>query len=191
MLAAASELLLERGVDGTTLAAIGERAGYSRGLATYRFGSKAGLLDAVCRTVARRWLRYLDAEVGAKVGIDAMCSALDAYRRFVTESPDDARILQLLYGHATTPRQDMRETARETYSRQLMDVEDWLSRGIDAGAVRDDIDPGVVAAQFVAHFAGLTQLWLIVPDAIEFDVVHANYKEQLRRHLERRGRGIN
>ena len=45
MLDAAIELVLEHGTEKTTLAMIGEKAGYSRGLATYRFGSKAGLYD--------------------------------------------------------------------------------------------------------------------------------------------------
>ncbi len=39
MLAAAIDLILEHGTDKTTLDAIGEKAGYSRGLATYLFGS--------------------------------------------------------------------------------------------------------------------------------------------------------
>ena len=49
MLDAAIELVLEFGTEKTTLAMIGERAGYSRGLATYRFGSKTGLFKAVIR----------------------------------------------------------------------------------------------------------------------------------------------
>ena len=47
LLDAAIDLILERGIEKTTLQAIGARAGYSRGLATYRFGSKAGLFDEV------------------------------------------------------------------------------------------------------------------------------------------------
>ena len=52
MIDAAIELILEFGPEKTTLAAIGERAGYSRGLATYRFGSKAGLYDEICKAIA-------------------------------------------------------------------------------------------------------------------------------------------
>ena len=40
MLEAAIRLIIERGTAGTTLREIGERAGYSRGLASYRFGNK-------------------------------------------------------------------------------------------------------------------------------------------------------
>jgi len=47
MLDAAIDLILEHGTDKTTLAAIGEKAGYSRGLATYRFGSKAGWVGSI------------------------------------------------------------------------------------------------------------------------------------------------
>ena len=44
---AAIELLVKHGLQGTTLQGVGERAGYSRGLATHRFGSKAGLFAKV------------------------------------------------------------------------------------------------------------------------------------------------
>src|SRR6266851_3950710 len=49
MTQAAIALLIERGVQGTTLAAIGERAGYSRGLVTHRFGAEAAdAMRAMC-----------------------------------------------------------------------------------------------------------------------------------------------
>ena len=41
---AAIELIAERGYDRSTLAAIGEQAGYSRGLVTQRSGNKENLL---------------------------------------------------------------------------------------------------------------------------------------------------
>ena len=43
MFEVAIELVNERGTAKTTLKDIGEGAGYSRGLASYRFGSKDGL----------------------------------------------------------------------------------------------------------------------------------------------------
>src|SRR5262245_25666186 len=50
LLDAAAELIAERGVEGTSLASIGERAGVSRGLPTHHFGSK----DALVARLARR-----------------------------------------------------------------------------------------------------------------------------------------
>ena len=56
MLAAAVQLIVERGADGMTLKDVGEFAGYSRGLAGHRFGSKAGLFSALVRSVGEDWL---------------------------------------------------------------------------------------------------------------------------------------
>ena len=69
---AAVGLLVERGIAGTTLASIGERAGYSRGLVTHRFGSKAGLLAHVHDSVAAEWLRHVGGFVDEATGIAAL-----------------------------------------------------------------------------------------------------------------------
>lgn len=44
LLEAAAELVVEEGVRAVTLARVGERAGYSRGLVTHHFGGKQALL---------------------------------------------------------------------------------------------------------------------------------------------------
>ncbi len=184
MIAAAVELILTHGTAGTTLAAIGERAGYSRGLATYRFGSKGGLFEAVCRAISRRWLSYLEAEVGAKVGIDAMCAATDAYFRWMHDNPQDASVLQLLYTDAAQPGSEFRSAASDSYARQRRDVADWVRLGIAAGAIRADADPASEAARFVAFIAGMSYQWLLTPEAFDFEAIHRDYKRQIRRALE-------
>ena len=56
MLEAAVDLIVERGTGQATLKDVGEKAGYSRGLAGYRFGNKEGLFDFVLRSVGDEWL---------------------------------------------------------------------------------------------------------------------------------------
>lgn len=180
MLDAAIELLLERGTDKTTLQAIGERAGYSRGLATYRFGSKAGLFDEVCKSIARRWISYLQSEVGDKVGIAAMSAAADAYFRFVSDSPRDAKALHTLFCDAANSQSEFRRTAIDVYQRQQQDVAAWVSAGIAAGTVRKDADPASEGARYVAYIAGITYLWIINPRAVQFSKVHQDFKQQLQ-----------
>ncbi|MEO0996909.1 MAG: TetR/AcrR family transcriptional regulator [Pseudomonadota bacterium] len=184
MIAAAVELILTHGTARTTLAAIGERAGYSRGLATYRFGSKGGLFEAVCRVISRRWLSYLEAEVGAKVGIEAMCAATDAYFRWVRDNPEHARALQILYTDAAQPGSEFRSAASDSYTRQRRDVADWVRRGIADGTVRADADPASEAARFVAFIAGMTYQWLLTPEALDFEAIHRDFKQQIRRTLQ-------
>ena len=185
MLDAAIDLILERGTDGTTLQAIGEKAGYSRGLATYRFGSKAGLFDAVCKSISRRWLSYLNNGVGNQVGIDAMCVALDAFFQFISDFPRDARVLQILYCGAASPQSEYRQTSINIHQRQRDDVADWVRAGIRGGSIRSDANPESVAAQYIAYISGMTYLWLINPESIDFRKANEDMKLHIHRSLQK------
>ena len=53
---AAIELIVQTGIQGTTLQAVGERAGYSRALATHPSRPKAGLFTPALHTASADWL---------------------------------------------------------------------------------------------------------------------------------------
>jgi len=184
MLDAAVELILEHGIEKTTLQSIGERAGYSRGLATYRFGSKAGLLDEVCKSISRRWLDFLNERVGKQIGIDAMCTALDSFFEFITQFPSDAQVLQILYGGAASPTSEFRQTSANIHKSQMDDVADWVAAGVATGSIRDDVDPRSVAAQYIAYISGMTYLWLISPASVDFRKANDDMKTHLRLSLQ-------
>src|SRR5690606_5180584 len=52
---AAAELVGEIGPGNVTLAGVGQRAGYSRGLATHHFGSKAALMQRLVEAVTSQF----------------------------------------------------------------------------------------------------------------------------------------
>ena len=183
MIDAAIELILEHGMEGTTLAAIGERAGYSRGLATYRYGSKAGLFQEVSNTIQRRWSGYLAAAVEGLSGIDAMCAAASAFQRFVNDSPRQIRVLHILYYAGAAPNSEVRDLARQALARQVTDAERWVCEGIKAGTIRADIDARSAATQFVAHIAGITYIWLLSPVSIDFGRIQEDFVKTLRTQL--------
>jgi AcrR family transcriptional regulator len=180
MFEAAIDLILERGTDKTTLQAIGKKAGYSRGLATYRFGSKAGLFDEICKSIGRHWLDYLNAGVGDQIGVEAMCTALDSFFQFVSDYPRDARVLQILYCGAASPAAEYRQTSVNIHDRQRQDVAEWVRAGIAAGSIRPDVDADSVAAQYIAYISGMTYLWVIDPESINFRKANDDMKTQLR-----------
>ena len=183
MLEAAMDLILAHGTEKTTLAMIGETAGYSRGLATYRFGSKGGLFDALFKSISRNWLEYLTAGVGDKTGIEAMCAALDAIHKFVEDKPREGRVLQILNCGAASPSSEFPETARSIHERQLSDVREWVTTGQDQGEIRDDVDPSEAASSYVSYITGMTYLWLTSPDSFNFSTTNAEKKRQLRASL--------
>ena len=55
LVAAAAEMVGEVGPSRVTLANVGERAGYSRGLATHHFGSKGALMQRLVETVTHQF----------------------------------------------------------------------------------------------------------------------------------------
>jgi len=183
MLEAAMALVLQHGTDKTTLAMIGEKAGYSRGLATYRFGSKGGLYDALCKSISHHWLEYLKHGVGDKVGVDAMCAALDTIYKFEQELPEEARALQILNSGAASPCSEYQETAVGIRRRQKSDVAEWVQLGQKAGQIRSDVDAEEVAAQYVAYISGMTYLWLVSPESFDFSVANEVMKRHLRDSL--------
>ncbi len=184
MLDAAIELILKHGIEKTTLQSIGEQAGYSRGLATYRFGSKAGLLDEVCKAISRRWLDFLNERVGGQIGIDAMCTALDSFFEFISQYPSDAQVLQILYGGAASPTSEFRQTSANIHKSQMDDVADWVTAGVSTGRIRDDADPKSVATQYIAYISGMTYLWLINPSSVDFRKANDDMKTHLRLSLQ-------
>jgi AcrR family transcriptional regulator len=183
MLDAAIQLVLENGTEKTTLAMIGEKAGYSRGLATYRFGSKAGLYDTLCKSIGRSWLEYLKRGVEGKTGIDAMCDALDTVYQWVSDSPKEARVLQILHCGSASPGSEFQETSIGIHRRQLSDVVQWVQDGIKDGQVRSDIDPDAIAAEYVAFTSGITYLWLLSAETFDFKNANEAMKHYLRTTL--------
>jgi len=161
---AAIGLIAERGLAGTTLAAIGESAGYSRGLATQRFGSKAGLLRHVLKRVSREWLRRLDLAVGHQVGVPALEAVLDTQLGFIREAPNDVRAMYLLWFQSIDPGAEYRPNVAEVHRQQRETVAAWLEEGQSRGVVRADADARAVAEYFCAAVAGMVFHWLVNPN---------------------------
>jgi len=163
MTGAAVRLLERHGVAGTTLAAIGQAAGYSRGLATQRFGSKAGLLRDVLRRASQEWLRRLEGAVGDQVGLAALEAALDTQVGFIREAPSDVRAMYLLSFQSIDPGAEYRPNVAEVHRRQRETVTRWVREGQARGLVARDADPERVAAYFCAAAVGLVFHWLVNP----------------------------
>ena len=72
MLAAAVELVVDLGPAATSLKEVGLKAGYSRGLAGQRFGSKEKMFAFVLRQVGDSWLAQLKRSTDRQTGLAAI-----------------------------------------------------------------------------------------------------------------------
>ena len=180
---AAVQLLIERGIARTTLAAIGERAGYSRGLVTHRFGSKAGLLAYVHDTVADAWILRVQDAVGTSTGIDALQRVIDALHGFLIDDPDEIRAMYLLRYASIDPASEYRANVAKTHKAQQRDVRKWLEAGQRCGTVHADVQAGLAAELFCATMDGLLYRWLVNP-SIPIDSLYKQLRREVVKTIE-------
>jgi AcrR family transcriptional regulator len=158
---AAIRLICERGAAATTLKDVGIEAGYSRGLASYRFGSKAGLWAFLIRTIGEEWLAELQAAVAGTTGVDTIQAAVDAHCSFLLESSDRVRAFYILWFDSVGPDEELRAVIAGAHARRQKDVEEWIEQGIEAGQIPATVDVSGIAAQFTASVIGIVYTWLV------------------------------
>lgn len=183
LIEAAIELLVKRGVDGTTLQAVGEQAGYSRALATHRFGSKVGLFVRVMKVASADWVARMHKAVGSKIGVDALCAATDATQRFIHERPNEVRVMYLLWFYSIDPAAAFHWDIASVHRAQRRDVDAWIRAGQKAGQIPPAISPQRVAEQYCASMAGIAYQWMGNPD-MPLAAMYRELKRNLRIYLQ-------
>lgn len=182
MVKAAIELLNTAGIQGTTLVAIGEKSGYSRGLATHHFGSKAGLFRTVLKRLSAAWSTELGTKLGDKTGIEAVETAIDAHLAHALRHPEYIRAQNILWGAALDPSSEFKPNVTEYKRIQRESVAEWIRDGQQAGEIRSDIQPDRFAEQYYGGLVGINHQWLVSPD---FDLAAAydDFKRNMVRLL--------
>jgi AcrR family transcriptional regulator len=163
MIAAAIELLNTVGMQGATLKAIGEKAGYSRGLATHHFGTKAGLFRKLLREVSASWVKALQDRVGGKTGLKALSSANEAHLAHILRHPSHLRAMYILWFGSLDPGSEFRPNLSGFMRLQRESMANWVRGGQELGEIRADIDPGRAGEQLYATTIGINHQWLVDP----------------------------
>jgi AcrR family transcriptional regulator len=163
MVNATIELLNTEGMAGTTLIAIGERAGYSRGLASHHFGSKSGLFRKVLKQITAVWSVELENSVADKTGLSAILAALDAHRDHMQRLPEHARAMYILWTGSFDPASEFKPNVTEFHKRQREAAAYWVIEGQKRGEILKDVDPEGFGEQFYASLLGINYQWLVNP----------------------------
>jgi AcrR family transcriptional regulator len=184
LLTAAAELIGERGYNATTLAAIGERAGYSHGMVTRRFGSKEGLLAVLIERMVSDWSQHeLREAVGDETGVPALQAMIGSVRRAVRRAPVQMRALYGLTFEALQPTPGLRERMVEVHREQRRQLADMVRAGVPVGTIRADADPAGTATMVIAGLRGIAFQWLLEPADVDIDAALAGFSEDLGRLL--------
>lgn len=176
MFDAAVSLINERGTQKTTLKEIGERAGYSRGLANYRFGSKDKLMLELFESFDKLWKAHLADHIGEAMGLHAVLQAAEALRDFLKKESSYMRAMYLLWYECLGHDSEMLGTLSLHHEVYRKDAQRWIEQGISSGEINPTINPEQFAVQYCAFIFGIVYQWLVNASALDLDAVFDSYK---------------
>ena len=179
MLEAAVELIVDRGPAATSLKEVGLKAGYSRGLAGQRFGSKDKLFSFVLRQVGDSWLAQLKQSTHQQTGLAAIHDALDEHYEFCVEAPSQVRAFYTLWFESVNAGSELTEIIGNIHNRRHQDVFAWIMTDSAVGErIKSNAD--AIAGQFCASVIGIVYYWLANPsDLKETRKLHDNLKKTM------------
>jgi len=183
LIEAATELFADSGYAATTLAAIGDRAGYSRGLVTTRFGNKENLAWAVVSRAARQWEDLLAAPRPEADGLGEILGFIRVSSDNMVEQPTARLVLERLYAEAGAPHGPLHSRFQENLHSLISVVSGMCRRGIDDGSIRADLDTRDVAGLLIAELRGIGYQWFLFPDLVDAATYHGLLAEQTRKWL--------
>jgi AcrR family transcriptional regulator len=175
MFEVAIELVNERGTAKTTLKDIGEGAGYSRGLASYRFGSKDGLWMELFARFDDIWKAHLSEYLTGKQGLAALQAAIQAQRDIFTRESGYLRAMYILWYESLGRESDIRASLANHHVIYRRDVQQWIEQGQAAGEIRLEVDPAHFATGYCSTMFGTIYQWVVAPDAIDLEAFFEHY----------------
>jgi AcrR family transcriptional regulator len=163
LLNAAAELIVEDGVHSLTLARVGVRAGYSRGLVTHYFGSKQGLLQRLAHATQSGFVPGMG---GLPPGLERLLRLVDGYIGALGQLRMANRAFLLLWAEAATAS-DLAQIFRERDESFRADLREDVNAGIADGTIRPDAAADDVAVAVLAQLRGIGLQRLVDSPAVD------------------------
>ena len=161
MLEAALALVAEKGTFRVTLAEIGERAGYSRGLPAARFGNKAKLLAALATHIGERFDAHRKA-YRTQAGLPSIEALIRAY--FTRRDWTSTRALIVMMAESALGNAEL-QPLMAAYNRDSHRyVTHHIQLAQEAGEARADVDAKTLAVVVLSAFRGAMLQGLNDPD---------------------------
>jgi AcrR family transcriptional regulator len=176
---AAETLFAQRGVDQTSLADVGQAAGYSRGLVNHHFGTKATLVERLARRTQSEFVADHDGLEGD--AIDVLVALVESYLRSVQRPGDSARAFFVMWGAALPSEASLRPVFATDDEQFRFGVEAVLHSGKDKRTVAADVDAKAGAVALVGMLRGIAAQHLVDPDAVDISAAITACTDFVRR----------
>jgi AcrR family transcriptional regulator len=161
LLQAAAELIVEKGWEATTAAAIGRRAGYSRAMVHARYGSKDAILEAFLHEYVKRL--NPDPDPGAD-GLHQVLAHFDRIHDLHTEDRDVLQAMFVATFEAVKTTSPLRERVRAQLTGGADKVREGLRKGLKDGSIRAGTDVEQAADDITSSVFGIAFQWVVLPE---------------------------
>ena len=153
---AATKLFARKGFYGTSIAALAEATGLTKGAFYHHFESKEAIFFAVVETVRALWARGVAREVARGKGALAQIETLlDSHTRLLSEN----EMLCLVMSNLMLEMEDLNpayaKVLQQVYRDLTLFIERIVREGQKAAAIRSDLNPRLVAINIVAMLKGI------------------------------------
>lgn len=179
LLDAAAELVVEHGVRAVTLARVGERAGYSRGIVSHHFGSKSALIAELAHSVQTGFVPGLEE---LEPGLDRLLRLIDGYVGQLGNVGVLNRAFLILWAESAT-QPELAPIFRERDASFRADLHDDIRAGITAGHIDPTLDAAAVAVAVLGQLRGIGFQRLLDPEDIDVDQLRHAITDHWRRAL--------
>ncbi len=161
---AAIELFAAQGFVRTTLNEIGNKAGYTGGLISNRYGSKEALLREVLNEIYRDFTRESMTQVSKTESVvEGLQRYVEVFLRRLSKNNIKIRALYLVMGESMGAVPEMQSEIADFNKQTIRAVGNLLQQGVDNGELRANLKVRETAAIILAVLRGLTQLYLADP----------------------------
>ncbi|MEW5683760.1 MAG: TetR/AcrR family transcriptional regulator [Pseudomonadota bacterium] len=179
LLDATAQVVAEQGVSAATFETIGRNAGYSRGLATQKFGSKQGLIEALIADLHEQQEAKLAAiHLDERPGLEALLEYVDLYLTHLGEG-HAARAYFMLMAGAVADASELRAAFERSHERVKVRLMSLIRRGQASGDLRPGLDAEATALMVGSLLLGVSVQWLVDPQ-VDLDGIRRTSLATLR-----------
>ena len=185
LIEAAAAMVSEAGPAKVTLANVGERAGYSRGLASHHFGSKRALMQRLVESVTYQFREALFDQQESSDALGELGTLIDIYFDVVSNLQPVNRARLVLWADAVAnPSEDIRPAMVNADQEFREEIEKRLRQAIATGQVPETVNAHGLATVIIAMLRGVA-LQSLIDDQIDLAAARFEIAQLLLNRLQK------
>lgn len=177
---AATRLFARKGYRATSMADLTAETGLTRGAFYHHFDAKDALFRAVVDHVRTTWGEAVGAEIVAHDdALEQLAALIGGHARLIRDRPELCLVITGLSEEMRGSEPDLAAALHQVYRELISVVEQMLVAGRDAGQVRADVDPHLVAVDIVGLLRGISCFGVLVDLGLDVEQALAGIRPVL------------